>query len=84
MDIKNAFLNGDRTEEGYMQPPPGSSVPSNKVCKLRRALYGLKQASHAVCTKFSSTIHDFCFSFSAHDSALFIRMTKRGTILLLL
>ncbi|XP_028118917.1 uncharacterized protein LOC114316462 [Camellia sinensis] len=44
-----------------MQPPPSSSVPSNKVCQLHRALYGL----------------------NAHDSALFIRKTERGTILLL-
>ena len=35
------------SEEVYMQPPPGLSVESNKVCHLRRALYGLKQAPQA-------------------------------------
>ena len=44
MDVKNAFLNGDLSEEAYMQPPSGLSVKSNKVCHLRRALYGFKQA----------------------------------------
>ena len=44
MDVKNAFLNGDLSEEAYMQPPSGLSVESNKVCHLRRALYGFKQA----------------------------------------
>ena len=44
MDVKNAFLNGDLSEEVYMQPPPGLSVDSNKICHFRRVLYGLKQA----------------------------------------
>jgi hypothetical protein len=44
MDVKNVFLNGDLTEEVYMQAPPGYSDCPDKVCLLRRALYGLKQA----------------------------------------
>ena len=44
MDAKNAFLNGDLSEEIYMQPFLGLFVESNKVCHLRCALYGLKQA----------------------------------------
>ena len=39
MDVKNAFLNGELSEEVYMQPPPSLSVDSNKVCHLRCALY---------------------------------------------
>ncbi|XP_028086704.1 uncharacterized protein LOC114287521 [Camellia sinensis] len=84
MDVKNAFLNGDLTKKIYMQPPLGSSILSTKVCKLHRAFYGLKQAPHAWFAKFSSTISDFEFSSSAYDSALFIRKTERGVILLLL
>ena len=47
IDVKNSFLNGDLNEEVYLQPPPGLSVDSNKVCHLRRALYGLKQVPRA-------------------------------------
>ena len=28
------FLNGDLSEDFYMQPPPGLFVESNKVCHL--------------------------------------------------
>jgi len=84
MDVKNAFLNGDLSEEVYMQPPPGLSVESNKVCYLRRALYGLKQAPRAWFAKFSSTISHLGYMASHYDSALFLRRTDKGTILLLL
>ena len=53
MDVKNAFLNGDLSEEVYMQPPPSLSVDFNKVCHIRRALYGLKQAPQAWFAKFT-------------------------------
>ena len=56
MYVKNAFLNGELSEEIYMQPPPSLSVDLNKVCHLRCALYGLKQAPRAWFAKFSSTI----------------------------
>ncbi|RVW36460.1 Retrovirus-related Pol polyprotein from transposon TNT 1-94 [Vitis vinifera] len=84
MDVKNAFLNGDLSEEVYMQPPPGLSVESNKVCHLRRALYGLKQAPRAWFAKFNSTIFRLGYTASPYDSALFLRRTDKDTILLLL
>jgi hypothetical protein len=84
MDVKNVFLNGDLTEEVYMQAPPGYSDYPNKVCLLRRALYGLKQAPRAWFAKFSNTVHQFGFSSSPHDTTLFIRRSDKGMILLLL
>ncbi|KAG5557516.1 hypothetical protein RHGRI_007676 [Rhododendron griersonianum] len=73
MDVKNAFLNCDLTEEVYMQPPPGYNHPPNKVCKLNRTLYGLKQAPRAWFAKFSTTIQNFGFTSSQYDSALLSR-----------
>ena len=84
MDVKNAFLNEDLSEEVYMQHPPGFSVDSNKVCHIRRAFYGLKQAPRAWFAKFSSTISRLGYMASHYDSALFLRRTDKGTILLLL
>ena len=84
MDVKNAFLNGELSEEVYMQPPPGLFVDSNKVCRLCRVLYGLKQAPRAWFAKFSSTIFRLGYTASPYDSALFLRRTDKGTILLIL
>ena len=87
MDVKNAFLNGELTEEVYMQLPPGFSHPpsfSHKVCRLRRTLYGLKQAPRAWFANFSSTISQHGFSVSSYDSALFFRCSDHGITLLLL
>ena len=84
MDVKNAFLNGDLSEEAYMQPLLGLFVESNKVCHLWYALYGLKQAPRAWFAKFSSTIFCLGYTASPYDSALFLRRTDKGIILLLL
>ena len=84
MDVKNAFLNEDLSEEVYMQHPPGFSVDSNKVCHIRRAFYGLKQAPRAWFAKFSSIISRLGYMASHYDYALFLRRTDKGTILLLL
>ena len=84
IDVKNAFLNGNLSEEVYMQSLLGLFVESNKVCHLRRALYGLKQAPRAWFAKFSSTISRLGYMASYYDSALFLRRTDKCTILLLL
>ena len=83
MDVKNAFLNEDLSEELYMKPLPGLFVESNKVCCIRCALYGLKQASRAWFAKSSSTISRLGYMANHYDSALFLRHNDKGTILLL-
>ncbi|XP_068649615.1 uncharacterized mitochondrial protein AtMg00810-like [Aristolochia californica] len=84
MDVKIAFLNGDLTEEVYIRPPPGLPHPAGYVGRLRRALYGLKHAPRAWFAKFSSSLICLGFVASNYDSAMFIRKTVVGHIVVLL
>ena len=42
MDMKNAFLHGDLSEEIYMEQPQGFMQDSSLVYRLKKSLYGLK------------------------------------------
>jgi hypothetical protein len=65
-----------------MAPPPSVSHDSGYVCKLKKVFYGLKQAPRAWFEKFSVMISSLGFVSSSHDSALFIKSTDAGRIIL--
>jgi hypothetical protein len=75
-------LNGDLQEEVYMAPLPGISHDSGYICNLKKALYGLKQTPRAWFEKFSIVISSLGFVSNSHDSALFIKCTDAGHIIL--
>ena len=79
IDVKNAVLNRDLSEEVYMQPLPSLSVDSNKVCHIRRVLYSLKQPPRVWFAKFSSTISCLGYIANRYDFALFLRRTDKCT-----
>ena len=60
MDVKCAFLNGDLTEEIYMQQPQVFSTNPYLVWRLKKSLYGLKQAPRA----WYANIHSFLLSLN--------------------
>ena len=77
MDVSTAFLNGDLTEDLYLEQPAGFVVPGkeDQVCKLHKAIYGLKQSSKT----WNDTIHMYLcdelkFTQSGGDPCLYVRI----------
>lgn len=86
LDVKNAFLHGDLTEEVYMKQPPGFvhlDFP-DYACKLKKAIYGLKQAPCAWFYKFSSFLLSSGFTCSLSDTSMFVYKSGGNIIILLL
>lgn len=85
LDIKNAFLNGDLSEEVYMDVPPGFEDKhlQGKVFKLKKALYGLKQSPRAWFNGFSKVLKTCGYEKSSADHTLFSKRASSGKITIL-
>lgn len=72
MDVHNAFLHGDLTEEVYMKLPPGfNSSDPTKVCRLKKSLYGLRQAPRCWFKKLTTALKGYGFQQCRSDYSLF-------------
>ena len=82
MDVKSAFLNGDLTEQVFVQQPPGFIVGTgDKVLRLRKALYGLKQAPMAWNAKLDKELISLGFERSKLDHAVYRRSNRNSFLL---
>ena len=86
VDVNNAFLNGELTEEVFMCQPEGffDNQKPSYVCKLHKSLYGLKQALRAWYDKLKNCMLHWGFVNTSLDSSLFIRRSSTSLILILI
>ena len=74
LDVSNALLHGDLSEEVYMTIPQGlQGHGSSQCCKLKKSLYGLKQASRKWYEKLSDLLISSGYQQSHADHSLFIK-----------
>ncbi|KAI9173831.1 hypothetical protein LWI28_007225 [Acer negundo] len=86
LDVNNAFLHGELSEEIYMSPPPGlrRQGANNLVCRLHKSLYRLKHASHQWFAKFSEAICSAGYIQSRANYSLFTRKQGKSFTALLI
>eukprot|EP00253_Pinus_taeda_P030719 PITA_30719 len=84
MDVKNAFLKEDLSEEIYMEQPHGFIQDSSLVCRLKKSLYGLKQAPRAWYAKMDSFLLSQNFERCKFDPNVYLFMTHDSLLVLVL
>ncbi|KAD7478171.1 hypothetical protein E3N88_01307 [Mikania micrantha] len=83
LDVKSAFLNGDLSEEIYVEQPEGFLVKGKEqmVYKLHKALYGLKQSPRAWYAKIDGYFAEHGFRRSANEPTLYIKQLDTDSII---
>jgi hypothetical protein len=83
MDVKSTFLNGELTEEVFMQQPPGFVVAGkeHKVLRLHKALYDVRQVPWAWNIRLDESLTMLGFTKFASEHALYTKRAACGTII---
>ncbi|CAN0825128.1 Retrovirus-related Pol polyprotein from transposon TNT 1-94 [Linum grandiflorum] len=85
LDVNNAFLHGDLSEEVYMKLPQGyDGADGTKVCRLRKSIYGLRQASRNWHAKFSSSLLNLGFEQSKADYSMYVYKKDAAQVIALI
>ena len=73
IDIKGAYLEAPITEDVYVWPPKGLTVPPNSVCKLEKSLYGTHQANRNWVLYHRSGLQNAGYRTTFTESCIFTR-----------
>eukprot|EP01018_Ginkgo_biloba_P024025 Gb_18982 [translate_table: standard] len=84
MDVKSAFLNGELSEEVYMQQPPDFIIlgQENKVYKLKKSLYKLKQSPRAWYARIDQHFHKQGFIQGESDNNIYVSVRSPNQIII--
>ncbi|KAF0929638.1 hypothetical protein E2562_022996 [Oryza meyeriana var. granulata] len=76
LDIKSAFLNGDLSEEVYVEQPPGFAIKGKKhlVYRLDKALYGQRQAPWVWNEKLDASLLALGFTSCTTEHGVYTRV----------
>ena len=72
--MKCAFLNGDLTEEIYMQQPEGFFSNPSLMCILKKSLYGLKQTPRSLYAKTDGFLLSLSFVRCKSDPNFYLKL----------
>ena len=84
MNVSNAFLYDDLTEQVFTEQPPGyvAQGETSQVCLLRHAIYGLKQSLCAWFVKFSGLLTAYGFNPCKSEPIVMRKITSAGYVVL--
>ena len=81
--MKTAVLNGEISEEIYVQKPEGyeDSKRRNDVYKLHKALYGLKQTPRAWYIKLDRSLTTLGLKKSEYEPAVYFKNSNESSMI---
>jgi Reverse transcriptase (RNA-dependent DNA polymerase) len=80
IDIETAFLNGDLTEEIYMNAPEGLDAAEDECMLLEKAIYGLVQSARMWFLKFKQVMVKLGFKPNECEPCLFSKEANGSMI----
>lgn len=71
IDIKSAFLQGDKLDRKVFVKPPKEANMTNKLWRLKKCLYGLKDASRQWYMRLKTILKQNGFQKPIYDGECF-------------
>jgi Reverse transcriptase (RNA-dependent DNA polymerase) len=84
MDVKSAYLNGNLSEQIYMQPPPGLEVLEGSVLHLKKAVYGTKQGRRVWYNDIRDTLKMMGYQRTEANNTVFSRNNNNTLLIIVL